>query len=78
VKNYAGQACVSSLEKINVSNVDILYRRKEQVLEICAVQLEKSSNVITLSLNRASSGDFRQFQSIYEEITATLKYLHNP
>jgi hypothetical protein len=53
-----------------------LHHCKEQVLEICAVQLEtKTSEVIMLSLYRASSGDFSQF---VERLDVTLKYLYNP
>jgi hypothetical protein len=53
-----------------------LHHCKEQVLEICAVQLEaKTFNIIILSLYRAPSGDFSQFM---KRSNVALKYLYNP
>jgi hypothetical protein len=44
------------------NNTDISHHCKEQDLEICAVQLDtETSNLITLSLYRAPSGNFHQF-----------------
>jgi hypothetical protein len=58
------------------NKVDISHHCKEQVLEICAIQLEtKASALIIISLYRGPSGDFNQF---IKQSDATLKYLHNP
>jgi hypothetical protein len=47
----------------------------EQVLEICAVQLETNApNSIILSLHRSPHADFNQ---LIKRLNATLKYLYN-
>jgi hypothetical protein len=71
-----GGVCIFLNKDQCFNKTDISHHCKEQDLEIYAVQLEtKTSNLITLSLYRAHTGDFHQFQ---RGLDATLKYLYNP
>jgi hypothetical protein len=68
--------CIFVREDQIYNKIDISCHCKEQVLEICAIQLEtKASALIILSLYAAPSGDFNQF---IKRLHATLKYLYNP
>jgi hypothetical protein len=55
--------------------IDALHYCEEQMLEICAVQLETKTSNIIICLNRAPSGDFNQF---IKRLDVTSKYLYNP
>jgi exonuclease III len=71
-----GGVCIFVKKDQCFNKIDISQHCTEQDLEICEIQLEtKISNLITLSLYRAPSGDSYQFLS---GLDATLKYLYNP
>jgi hypothetical protein len=68
--------CIFVREDQIYNKIDISHHCREQVLEICAIQLEtKGSAFIILSLYIAPSCDFNQF---IKRLDATFKYLKNP
>jgi hypothetical protein len=75
-KSTEDGVCIFVKEDQIYSKTDISLHCKEQVLEICAVQLEtKASALIILSFNRDHSGDFNKF---INRLNATLNYLCSP
>jgi hypothetical protein len=68
--------CIFVTENQNFNKIDISLQCVEQILEVCAIELEtKSSNLRILTLYRAPSVNFNQF---IERLDATLKCLYNP
>jgi hypothetical protein len=62
-KTCRGEVCVFLSGKINVSSrIDISHHCKEQVLDICAIELvTKTVNLIILNFHRAPSEDANKF-----------------
>jgi hypothetical protein len=71
-----GGACIFGRVDHIWNKIGISHHCKEQVLEICAIQLDTKAPALSiLSLYRAPSGDFNQF---IKRLDAILKYLYNP
>jgi hypothetical protein len=65
--------CISVREDQSFNKIDTSLHCAEQILEVCATELEtKSSNLRILA--GAPSANFNQF---IKRLDATLKYLHN-
>jgi hypothetical protein len=71
-----GGVCIFVRTDQHFCKIYISHHSKEQEFKICTIQLRtKISNLIILSLYRATSGDVNEF---LRRPDATLKYQYNP